>query len=65
MLRSVGKQSGNHGVSPERETEGYDEKDLQKREVFSYQSFRRQGFIRTLVNALWVFDSICYHRNRT
>jgi len=35
MFRSIGKQSGNRGVSPEEEKEGYDGKDLQKKRLLS------------------------------
>jgi len=38
MLRSIGKQSGEIcAVSPEEEKEGYNRKDLQKRNVLSLE----------------------------
>ena len=37
MLRSIGRQSGESGVSPEAEKEGYGGKDLQKRKVLSVE----------------------------
>jgi len=37
MLKSISKQSGIHGVSPDEEKEGCRGKDLQKRKVLSLE----------------------------
>jgi len=37
MLRSVVKQSGNPGVSPEEEKRGYGGRDLQKRKLLGLE----------------------------
>jgi len=37
MFRCIGKQSGNHAVSPEEEKESYGWKDLQKRKVLTFK----------------------------
>ena len=37
MLRSIGKQSGESVVSPEKEKKGYGGKDLQKKKVLSLE----------------------------